>query len=152
MNLSMTTHDLEKSEIEYELTIDASTYGHTDQVQQMAEQAAAAALRSYENGEHGDLLLNAARAALVATNAALRALDAAGHLVPEGESVQRWVVMSRDNRPLSLPLDADELRQYVTQTGLADTDHVDTIRTIVSTIPREATRAQPAAPVGEGEF
>lgn len=141
----------EERELEYELTIDASTYGHTDRVQQVAEQAAAEALKGYENGEHGDLLLNAARAALIASTAALRALDEARHLIPEGETVQRWVVMSQDDRPLTLPLDADELRTYMVEKGLADTDRVDTIRTIVSGIPREAT--QPHAPVkAEGDF
>ena len=146
----------EERELEHELTLDASGYGHTDHVQQIAEQAAAAALKSYENGEHGDLLLNSARAALIATNAALRALDDTGHLVPEGASTAKaWVVMSRDERPLTLPLDADGLRDYMVNTGLRDTDRVDVIRTVVSTISREETRAhqdpQPA-PAGEVAF
>lgn len=146
---------IEERELEYELTIDASTNGHTDLIQQIAETAAAASLKGYENGEYGDLLLNAGRAALIATNAALRALDEAGHLLPEGERTQMWVVMSRDNRPLTLPLDADALRQHMTDVGLAETEHVDTIRTIVSSVPREATRAQPdqrAVPAGEAAF
>lgn len=147
------TATAEDRELEYELTIDASSYGHTDVAQQLAEQAAAAALASYGNG---DLTLSSGRAALIATTAALRALEAAGHLVPEGATTtQMWVVMSRDNRPLTLPLDADGLRDYMLDPGLGDTDHVDTIRTIVSTIPREATRPQPApelALVGEADF
>lgn len=150
--MEQTTED---RELEYELTIDASGYCLTDRVQQIAEAAAASALKGYENGEHGDLLLNSARAGLIAATAALRALEEAGHLLPEGETVQRWVVMSRDDRPLTLPLDADQLREHMTGIGLSPTDRVDTIRTTVSTIRRKDTRPQAASQpncAAEAEF
>lgn len=134
----------EERELEYELTLDASTFGHTDRVQQIAEQAAIAALEVYEDDAHGGLPLTAERAASVAITAALRALDDANHLVPEGLNRQRWVVMSSDERPLTIPLTAEELREHMTQNGLGDRDRVDTIRTVISTIPREATRPAPA--------
>ena len=150
------TQTTEERELEHELTIDASSYGHTDIVQQIASDAAAASLKSYENGEHGDLLLNAGRAALIATNAALRALDAAGHLVPEGSvCVQTWFVMSADAEIVAGPLEASAFENYMLRVGLADGQYVDTIRVIRSTIPRKDTMPQPAAQptnVGEAEF
>ncbi len=137
---------LEDRELEYELTLDAASTGHTDHVQAIAEQAIDAALARFEHGEAGDLMLNAARAALIAATAALRALDAEGHLVPEGASVaQMFVVMSDDEKPLTVPMTAEELGKYMADTGLPDTARVDSIRTVITPIPREATR--PAPPV-----
>lgn len=146
----------EDRELEHELTLDASSYGHTDLVQQIAEAAAAAVLKEHENGEHGDLLLNSARAALIATTAALRALDEAGHLVPEGSaSVQTWFVMSSDQEIVAGPLDASDFETYMLRVGLADGEYIDTVRVIRSTIRREDTRPQPAAPpadITEADF
>lgn len=136
----------EDRELEYDLTLDASSYGHTDVVQQLAEQAAHAALVGFENGEHGDLLLNASRAALLATTAALRALEDAGHLVPEGATVtKRWQAFSDHGLQLTLPMDADEFEHWMKARGLLADEHIVTLRTIATPIPREATKPQPLA-------
>lgn len=144
----------EERELEFDLTMDASSFGYTDQAHDIAVGAAEAALTRWENGQRSALLLTTERAAQIAVTAALRALDEAGHLLPEGATVTRsWrirnILGSHDTRLL----DAAELEEYMHEVGLEDGEEVDVIRTIVTPIPREATRpAQITEPVTEANF
>mgnify|MGYP003583266586 CR=1 FL=1 len=137
---TVTDTTAEKREIEFDLIVDASSYGHTDAVQRIAETAVHAALVSFENGEHGDLLLNAGRAALIATTAALQALEDGGHLVPEGTSTTvGWRAVTDDGHVLTTVLEADEFRDWMVSRGLREGEHVEAHRTVVVPIPREVT-------------
>lgn len=123
---------IELRELELELIIDASAYGHTDHVHRIACEAA------------GD-----ERAATLI----LEALDTAGHLVPEGATVtQQWRVVAGGER-VTEPMDVEEFTRWVQLNGLADDHEIVAIRTIESPIPREATRPT-MAPVAadEGAF
>ena len=137
---TVTDTTAEEREIEFDLIVDASSYGHTDAVQQIAETAVHAALVSFENGEHGDLLLNAGRTALIATTAALQALDAAGHLVPEGAKTSMgWRAMTEAGEQLTTVLGGEDFRGWMIERGLRGGEHVEAHRTVVVPIPREVT-------------
>lgn len=147
-------HD-EEQEIEYDLTLDATSYGNTDTVHQLATSAAENALSSYGNGEWGYLLLNSARASLIGVGAALNALDTAGHLVPEGATVtQQWQAVTDAGDPVTEPMDGDTLLDWMKSRGLADGEHLVTIRTVVTPVPRDLVRPDlaPAAAPAEGGF
>jgi len=146
----------EEREIEYELTLDASGSAHTDTVHDVAVNAICGVLEPRESGPAGDLMVNAATAALIAGNAALNALDDAGHLIAEGTIVhKRWQAMSDDGEVVTDEMDEDQLHEWMTTRGLRDGEHIVYLRTLSSVIPREATRPQPApvfAPAVPGDI
>jgi hypothetical protein len=131
-------------------------YGHTDTVQQIAADAAEGRLQHYTSREDpGDLVcIDAARASYIATTSALQALDAAGHLVPEGATVtKQWQAVTDDGASLTAPMDDGAFEQWMKTRGLRTGEHVVTLRTISTPVPRELVVPvlQPAA-VGEGAF
>jgi len=148
----------EERELEFDIAIDASSVCHDDVVQRIAEQAAATALHGFENGDVGDLLLNSSRAALIATGAALRALEDAGHLIPDGATVERhWRARAENGAHLTGDMDADEFESWMKTRGLFDGEYLEVLRTVATAIPREVIKPQPmvydhTALVGEADF
>lgn len=149
----------EEREIELELALDAAGCAHTDTVQRVAEEAIADSLARFEHGDAGDLMLNRGRAALIGATAALRALEQAGHLVPETTSVTRtYRIIAEDGTPVTEALDEDTFSAYMLTTGLTEGQSFEVTRIVTTTIPREAivplTGAwdEPATATAEEDF
>lgn len=149
------THD-EEHLIVFELMRDAADAGHTQTVHQLTVDAIDKRLQHFEaRDDVGDLAnINAARAAILAANAALSTLEERGHLVPEGATAERRYQVVLDGTPVSDQLTGDEFEAWMKEHDLLAEHDVLVHRTITTTIPRllPAAFIEPALPVPEDAF
>jgi len=146
------TLDHEGRDIMLDLALDAAGCAHTDTVQRIAEEAIAEALERFENGQHSSLLMTAQRAAAVAATAALRALEQAGHLVPETASVTLSYQVVGDDGTDTDQMDEAEFSAYMLTNDLTAGQVIEVTRTVTTIIPAEAVLPDVSAPVTEEDF
>jgi hypothetical protein len=151
-------HD-EEHLIVFELMRDAADAAHTQVVHELTVGAIDKRLQHFvARDDVGDLAnINAARAALLAANAALGALEDGGHLVPEGARTERRYQVAADGEPVTELLTPDGFEAWMKQNTLPASHDVLVHRTIVTTIPRLLPAAfietaAPAEPVPEDAF
>lgn len=138
-------------EIELDLAREAAALCHDDIAQELTDQAVADALRPL-----GDTLPSS-RAVTIAVSAALRALEEEGLLLPGRATTTRaWRAVADDGALLTDLMTDDQMEEWMLTRGLRDGEHLETVRTVTTPIPRELLAPAPTAEhlafAGEGDF